>query len=342
MELTLEQLGREIGADLEGDGACVVRGVCPLDDVRPDCVTFLEKTRDAAQLAQARPAAVICSRAADPPVPNKLRCDAPRLAFARALAVFHPAPAPARGIHIAAVVHEQAEVAPDAEVAPCAVVERGAHIGAGARIGAGCFVGQNARIGAGCVLHPRVTVLHDCELGERVILHSGVVIGADGFGYVPDDKGRQVKMPQVGRVVIEDDVEIGANSAVDRATLGETRIGAGTKIDNLVQVGHNCRIGRGVIICGSVGISGSVTIGHGAVLAGQAGISDHVTIGERAIIGGKAGVIDNVPPGKFYSGMPAVPHRSNMAALSKLQRLPELFDDMKQLNERIEELTKES
>ena len=167
-----------------------------------------------------------------------------------------------------------------------------------------------------------------------MILHSGTVIGSDGFGYV-FHQGEHVKVPQVGRVVVEHDVEIGANSAVDRATLGETRIGAGTKIDNQVQIGHNCLIGRGAIICGAVGIAGSSSIGDFAVLAGQVGVSDHVTVGARAILGGKAGVITDIPEGKFYSGMPAIPHREAMRQTAALQKLPETLRELKALKDQV-------
>lgn len=323
MEITLDKLAEVIGARVDGDGSARACCICALDDVKPDSVVFVEKPRDAARLEGTNPAAVICSNNLDISGRSLLRCDNPKAAFARALRVFHPEPESEPGAHRAAAVHETAVLGPGASVGACAVVGKGARIGADTTIGAGCVVGGGVRIGDNCVLHPNSTVLDNCELGNRVILHSGVVIGADGFGYVPQD-GVHVKIPQVGRVVIEDDVEIGANSCVDRATIGETRIGKGTKIDNLVQIGHNCKIGCGVIICGSVGISGTCTVGDGAVIAGQVGVADHVTIGARAIVGGKSAVMNNVPDGKFYSGIPAAPHRETMKAYSLIARLQEL------------------
>lgn len=339
VDIALEQLAGAIGAHVDGDAGARARGICALDDLRPGCVVFLEKPRDAARLQGAAPAAVICSNHIDLPGYNLLRCDNPRAAFARALRVFHPEPEAAPGAHPAAAVHETATLGAGVSVAACAVVGPGARIGANTRIGAGCVVGGGVSMGENCVLHPNSTVLDNCELGARVILHSGAVIGADGFGYMQQD-GEHVKMPQVGRVVIEDDVEIGANSCVDRATIGETRIGAGTKIDNLVQIGHNCRIGRGVIICGGAGISGSCDVGDGAVLAGQAGVADHVTIGARAIIGGKSAVMNNVPAGKFYSGIPAAPHRETMKAYSLIARLQEFSARVSAISEDLEDLKK--
>lgn len=340
MNVTLKELASVLGADVEGDANAHAQGVCALDAPAAGHVVFLEKPAQAAALIDSGVAAVLCSLTADIPGFNLLRAENPRLAFARALAYFHDAPRPAPGAHPRACVHENAEVHAQASIGACAVVEQGACIGAGTVLHAGAYVGANARIGAQCILHPNSTVLQNCVLGDRVTLHSGSVIGADGFGYVLH-QGEHVKVPQVGRVVIGSDVEIGAGTTVDRATLGDTVIGDGTKIDNQVQVGHNCRIGRGVIICGSVGISGSCTIGDYAVLAGQAGVSDHITIGARAIIGGKAGVTRDVPEGKFYSGMPAGPHRDAMRQVGALQKLPDLLKDIHALREHVELLTKD-
>ena len=339
--MTLGQLARAIGAELDGDAGVTVRGVCAPDAVQPGCVVYLEKTRDANMFQGIVPAAIICAPGADLPGFNLLQCKNPKLGFARALQTLYPAVRPAAGIHAAASVHPDALVAPDASVGACSVVERGARIGAGAILHPCVYVGENTVIGANCELHPRVAVLRDCELGDRVILHSGVVVGADGFGYVTHD-GEHVKIPQTGRVVIEDDVEIGANSAVDRATMGETRIGRGAKIDNLVQVAHNCRIGRGVILCGQVGLSGSCAIGDYAVLAGQAGVADHKSIGSRAIIGGKAGVTGDVPDGAFYSGMPAAPYPETMRMYSLIKRLPKMAAEIKMLRRDIEALMKKN
>lgn len=340
MNITLEELAAAIGAVVQGDASRRAVGICDPGVPAADHVVFLEKPALAQSLSDSGIAAILCAENADISGFNLLRSGNPRLAFARALAVFHPATRHEPGAHPAAFVHPDAQVHSEASIGACAVVEQGARIGAHTVLRPGAFAGANAVIGARCILHPGCKVLQDCVLGDRVILHSGAVIGADGFGYV-FHQGEHVKVPQAGRVIIGDDVEIGACSTVDRATLGDTVIGPGTKIDNQVQVGHNCRIGRGVIICGAAGISGSCTIGDYAVLAGMAGVSDHITIGARAVIGGKAGVTRDVPEGKFYSGMPAQPHRDAMRQAGALQKLPDTIREIQELRKQIESLKSE-
>lgn len=328
---TVRELAERIGGAVEGDPGRVVAGVCPLADIRKDCVTFLEKQRDAGTLEGKAPAAVICTRAAKVEGQTLIRSDNVKLSFALAVEFFHPYKKPPAGVHPAATVDPTAMVDPSAAVGPNCCVAAGAKIGAGTVLTANVFIGSGAVVGRDCLIYPGVNVLDHCEIGDRVILHSGVVIGADGFGYVWDGE-RHRKVPQAGRVVVEDEVEIGANSAVDRATLGITKIGRGTKIDNLVQVGHNVQVGEHCIICGCVGISGSAEIGNRAVLGGQVGVSDHVKIGDGAILGGKSGVTDDVPAGAFYSGFPARPHRETMKTLSALKKLPNIIEKLKSLD----------
>ncbi|MEW6201062.1 MAG: UDP-3-O-(3-hydroxymyristoyl)glucosamine N-acyltransferase [bacterium] len=323
MRIALGEIAERVGGRVEGDAGVEVSGICSIDDLREGHVVFLEKGRDAARIEGKPLAGVICAPDAQVKGHNLIRAEAPRIAFAQLLALFHPQTKPEQGIHPAAFVHESAVIGRGVSIGACAVVEADAHIGDDAVIHPSAYIGKRASVGNGCVIYPMTCVLHDCVLGDRVILHSGVVIGADGFGYVKDGE-RHRKIPQVGNVVIEDDVEIGANSAVDRATIGSTVIGSGTKIDNQVQVGHNVRVGRNCIICGQAGIAGSCIIGDSVTIAGQAGISDHITIGANAIIGGSAGVITNVPDNSFYSGFPARPHREAMKLLSSVQKLPEM------------------
>ncbi len=321
--ITAGELSEIVRGELEGNDEKLVKGISSLDDAAMDTVVYVEKQKDAWKLDRRKPAAVICSRALKLEGHNLIRCKDTRLSFGLAMRYFFPPEEHIGGIHPTAVVEEGAAVAPDASIGAHCFIGAGTGIGAGTVIHPGCHIGQNVSIGKDCLLHPNVTVLDRCKIGERVILHSGCVIGADGFGYVNDD-GFQMKVPQVGNVCVEDDVEVGANTTIDRATLGTTRIGRGTKIDNLVQIGHNCNIGENCIICGQVGFSGSCTIGDGVILAGQVGISDHITIGEGAILGGKSGVYENVPEKVFYSGFPARPHRQTMRILSLLEKLPEL------------------
>jgi UDP-3-O-[3-hydroxymyristoyl] glucosamine N-acyltransferase len=325
MKMTVGEIAKIIGGDAEGDAEREAFGVSPLDVAEEGSVVWLERRRDASLLDGKDPAAVICPPDVEVEGRTVIRAKNSKLAFAKAVELFNPYRKHEPGIHPSAVVSPEAVAHPTCAIGPNCCVEAGAAVGAGSVLRANVFLGLGAKVGEGCLLHPNVVVLDGCEIGNNVTLHSGVVIGADGFGYVRDESGNHYKVPQAGRVVIEDDVEIGANSAVDRATLGETRVGRGAKIDNLVQIGHNTRIGDRCVICGSVGVSGSVTVGPDTIMGGQAGISDHINIGAGAIIGGKAGVISDVPDGKFYSGFPARPHRENIKILSASEKLPELI-----------------
>ena len=290
MPSSLAEIGALLGAEVIGADA-PVSGVAALEDAGPSDVTLCFDRRRIPDLKQTKAAGVIIPKNAPllqaaAPCPALL-VDEPRLALARVLEHFHPEPKGAGGVH------------PDARV------EEGARLGAGTRVAAGAVIESGAVTGAECRIGPNAVVLSGCTLGDRVILGPGAVIGSCGFGFVPEGEGVR-KIPQVGRVVIEDDVEIGANTTVDRATLGETRIGRGTKIDNLVQVGHNVNIGKNVLIAAQVGLSGSVAIEDGAVLGGQVGVADHVVIGAGAQVGAKSGVGNHVPAGARVAGYPAV------------------------------------
>ena len=254
----------------------------------------------------------------------------PRLWFALAAKLLKPAP-PAAGVHPTAVIGEHVELGEGVSIGPCAVVGENAAIGDGTRIEAGAVIGQGVCIGEGCRIYPRAVIYPGTTLGNRVMVHAGAVLGADGFGYVRDEKtGAYTQFPQQGTLVIEDDVEIGANSTIDRGALKQTRIGRGTKIDNLVHVGHNCEIGEDVILVAGVGISGSSTVGNGAVIAGQVGIGDHAHIGPGVILGGQAGVLSGktvtneglgVKPGTVLWGTPARPLKQVLREIAVLARL---------------------
>ncbi|MBK1723417.1 UDP-3-O-(3-hydroxymyristoyl)glucosamine N-acyltransferase [Thiocystis violacea] len=280
-----------------------------------------------------------------PETPGRLliRTPNPRRAFFELATAFAPAPEPP-GIHASAVVDREAVIGAEVAVGACAVIAAGARIGDRTRIGAGCFIGRDVSIGADCVIEANVTILNASQLGERCIIHPGTVIGGDGFGFHWDGQ-RHSKIPQLGRVVIEADVEIGCNCCVDCATLGITRVRRGTKIDNLVQVAHNTDIGEHVILVSQAGVAGSSRVGTGAVIAGQVAISDHVSVGAGARVGGQSGVTKDVPAGATVFGTPARPMKDTLRELAALTQLPELLKQIRRqereldaLRERLEAL----
>ena len=336
---TLAELAATLGARLEGDPGLRLGGVAPLETAGPGDVSFALGARHARAAAASRAGAILIGEDITGLACAVLRVPAPQTALIALLRLFHPDPPPEPGIHRLAWVAEGAEVDPSVAVGPFAVVERGAHIGRGSRVGALCFVGEGARLGEEVRLYPRVVVRDGVQIGNRVIVHSGAVLGADGFGYAFDGDAHR-KIPQVGGVRIGDDVEIGANTTVDRATVGVTVIGRGSKVDNLVQVAHNCEIGEDVILVSQVGVSGSCRIGNRAVLAGQVGVADHVTIGAAAIITAKSGLPGDVPAGEVWSGIPARPTGEAKRIWAAERRLPELLRRVRELEARLSELEK--
>lgn len=334
---TLAELAQALGATLEGDPRRLVRGVAPLESAGPDDVSFLLGPRYQRLAASTKAGAVVVGADASGVPGSLLRVVSAQGAMIALLRLFHPEPPHAPGVHPLALVAAGAQVDPSAAVGPFAVVEAGASVGRHARVGALSYVGAGAVIGDEAVLYPRVVVRDGVRIGRRVIVHPGAVIGADGFGYAFDGS-THVKIPQVGGVRIEDDVEIGANATVDRGTLGDTRIGRGSKIDNLVQVAHNCQIGEDVILVAQAGISGSCRIGRRAVLAGQVGLADHVTIGEGAILVAQSGVAGDVPPGEIWSGTPSRPVAATRRIWAAEGMLPDLLRKVRALEKRIAEL----
>lgn len=330
-ELTLAEVAQTVGGTLEGDGARVVRGVAPLDEAGPEQLSFVANPRYAVYIPTTRAAAVLLARDAAHDLPAgtaAVRVADPHAALARILSVLYPEPTAPRGIHPTAVVDPTAEVADDAAVGPYAVIGAGTRIGAGAEIGAHVVIGRECVVGTGTAIRPHVTLYDGVTLGERCLIHAGARLGADGFGFVFEG-GAHRKVPQVGGVRIADDVEVGANSTIDRGSVGDTTVGRGTKIDNLVHIGHNCRVGQHCIIITQVGISGSTRVGDGAVLAGQAGVGGHLSIGAGARVGGQAGVTADVAAGATVSGYPARPHREAMRTQALMFKLPELFARLK-------------
>ena len=343
---TLGQLAELLGARCVGEAALSIDGVNGLDEAGPGELTFFSNLHYRDRLATTKASAVILKEEAlGCFVPGEGRgalvVDDPYLAFARASALFHPAPVFAPGIDPRAIVEPGAEVDEAATVMACAYVGAGARVGPGAVIFPFTFVGESARIGPGAILYPGVVVRERCAIGAGSILQPGVAIGGDGFGFAFDKSVPcHFKIPQAGVVEIGCDVEIGANSAIDRATLGVTRIGDGTKIDNLVQVGHNVAVGPLSILCGQVGIAGSSTLGKGVVCGGQVGLGNHLKVCDGARIGPKAGVMADVTEPGDYLGAPIVSSREFMRQQAAQRRLPDALKAIQRLERRVAELEK--
>ena len=321
----LGELAARVAAELRGDRDREIRGVATLEDATADDIAFLANRRYRGQLAATKAAAVILHPAdlASCPV-DALTTSNPYLAFARIADLLFPAAAFAGGVHPSAVVAPGAQIDATAWVGPLCVVEDGVEVGAGAYIGPGCLVGADCRIGAGTRLVARVVIWNATVLGQRCVIHPGAVIGSDGFGNA-SDAGRWVKVPQLGRVVIGDDVEIGANTTVDRGSLRDTVIGGGVRLDNLIQVGHNVTIGEHTAAAAFVGISGSTAIGRGCTLGGAAGFAGHLTIADDVHVTGMAMVTHSLhEPGSYSSGIPALPSREWRRNVARFQHLDEL------------------
>ncbi|MBI1847283.1 MAG: UDP-3-O-(3-hydroxymyristoyl)glucosamine N-acyltransferase [Candidatus Rokubacteria bacterium] len=337
---TLGQLAEALQATLDGDPTVVVTGVAPLEAAGPEHVSFLTDPRYRAAAQASRAAAILVSHDVEDLGRVTLRCKAPRESLIDLLTLFHPPAMVPPGIDPRAVVAAEARVHPTASVGPFAVVGPGAVIGARARLHALVSVAPGAEIGADSVLYEHVVVRERVRVGRRVIVHPGAVIGADGFGFVADT-GRPRKIPQVGGVLIEDDVEIGANTCIDRGTLGDTVIRAGVKLDNLVQIGHNVEVGENALMAAQVGISGSSRIGRGAVLGGQVGVGDHLTVGDGARVGAQSGVAQDVPPGEKQFGYPARPTIQALRIFHAEEQLPALLRRVRALERRVAELEAE-
>jgi UDP-3-O-[3-hydroxymyristoyl] glucosamine N-acyltransferase len=333
----LHELAERLGCELRGDGEVEIDGVAPIERAGPRDLTFLANPRYAPHLATTRAAAVILAPGHEASLPC-LVSDNPYLAFARAVELLRPATRPAPGVHPSAQVDPTAVLGPDVHVAALGVVGRGARIGARSVLHPHVVLYEGVEVGEDCVLHSGVQVRERCRLGNRVIVQNGAVIGGDGFGFARDGEGRHHKFPQVGIVVVEDDVEIGALTAVDRAALGETRIGRGTKLDNLVQVGHSVAIGEDSVLAGQVGVAGSTRIGSRVTLAGQVGVAGHLTIGDGVIATAQTGIPGSVEKGLVVSGYPAIENRAWLKSSAVFARLPELQKRLRELERRVASL----
>jgi len=336
MRKTLEELALLTGGRVAGDGSAVITGVAPIEDAGPGDITFLADKRLAGFLASTKASAVITGAEAAGGV-NQLIVKNPLLAFAAILDVFRPAELPQPGISPKAEIHPGATLGSSVSIQAFAVVEAGAKVGDRVILFPGAYVGRNAEIGDGSVLFPGAVVREDCRIGRRVIIHANTVVGSDGFGYVREGT-RYIKVPQRGIVRIEDDVELGACVTVDRATIGETVIGSGTKIDNLVQIAHNVKIGSDAVMAAQTGIAGSTRVGSRVQFGGQVGLAGHITIGDDAMIGAQSGVMNDLPGRAAWSGSPAIPHRDWLKSQAVFSRLPELKKKVEELEKKLKEL----
>jgi len=346
MKRTLGEVAALTGGRVVGDASTVLTGVAGIKEAQEGHLTFVSNPKYCRFLSTTRASAVIVDPASHDasdggPTPALLVVENAYAAFARAMSLFaEPAPRLATGVHPSAWVSPAAKLGGEVAVGPNAVVMEDAEVGERSAIHPGAYVGAGARIGRDCVIHPNATVKSACVLGDRVIVHSGAVLGSDGFGFARDGS-EQVKVPQLGGVLIDDDVEIGANVCIARATVGTTRVGRGTKIDNLVQIAHNVTIGQGSIVVAQVGISGSAEIGDRVVLGGQAGIVGHIRIGDDAMVGAQSGVTKSVPSGEQVSGYPARRHSLSKRVNACIQALPCLFQKVREMEKRLARVEKE-
>jgi UDP-3-O-[3-hydroxymyristoyl] glucosamine N-acyltransferase len=339
----LAELADLLGARLVGDGGVEITGVAGLREARRGDVTFLVNPRYEGYLKDTGASAVLVSEPRSDCAIAQLVAADPYFAFLKAVKIFRQErPRPPRGVHPTAVIGAGVLLGADVSIGPFAVIEEDAVIGDRAVVMAQSYVGHRAQLGPDCFLYPQVVVREDCRLGARVVLHSNVTVGADGFGYARNE-GTLFKVPQVGNVVIEDDVEVGAGTCIDRATTGTTRIGEGTKIDNLVQVGHNVELGRRVIVAAMSGIAGSTRIADDVTIGAQAGVTGHITIGEGATVASRGGVTKSVPAGAVVSGvLPARPHGIERRIQASIARLPQLVQRILRLEQRVAELSGEA
>jgi|KBSSwiStaDraftv2_1062776.scaffolds.fasta_scaffold548893_2 UDP-3-O-[3-hydroxymyristoyl] glucosamine N-acyltransferase len=325
LRLTLRQIVEQLGGEAVGEVVEPLTGVATLDSAGPRQIAFLANPRYRSRLASTRAGAVILGPGdRDAAAIPRIVADNPYAYYARTVTLFHPEKPAQPGVHPSAQLHADADVSANAEIGPHAVIGPGARIGDGVRIGAGTVVGAGVSIGAGTRLHARVTIYDGCTIGERCVLHSGAVIGADGFGMARSE-GRWIKIPQVGAVVIGDDVEVGANTCIDRGALDDTVIEEGVKLDNQIQVGHNCRIGAHTVIAGCTGIAGSVTVGKHCMIGGAVGIVGHTTICDHVSLSAMTLVTKSITrPGTYSSAMPFMPHSEWLRNAVHLRRLDAL------------------
>ncbi|HWC77141.1 MAG TPA: UDP-3-O-(3-hydroxymyristoyl)glucosamine N-acyltransferase [Blastocatellia bacterium] len=333
--MRLNEIAETLECRLEGDAGIEIRGVATLENAEGTDISFLANTKYVSEAKRTRAAALIVGSECPDLGLSLLRHSNPYLAFAKAVEMFHAIPLPVARIHPTAWVSDTAKIGADVSIGAFSYVGEGVVIGNRARIATSCTIERNARIGEETVIQPGAVVCHDVEIGNRCIVQANAVIGSDGFGYAKTEDGRWYKILQAGSVTLEDEVEVGACTTIDRSTLGETRIGAGSKLDNLVQVGHGSTIGKHTLLCAQVGLAGSTKIGDAVVLAGQVGSAGHLSVGDGAIVTAQSGIGDDVEPGRVVSGSPAFANKKWLRATALFTRLPDLHRTLREMERRV-------
>jgi UDP-3-O-[3-hydroxymyristoyl] glucosamine N-acyltransferase len=334
MSFSAAEIAKHVGGEVVGDASARLKSFAPAEKAQAGDLTFAENEDYFARAEQSAATAIITDQRFSSAKKILIRVPNARIAFAKALALFFPEQKFAAGIHPTAVVAASAKIGPTAHIGPHCVIGERVRVGANSVLQGGNFVGDDAKLGDEVNLFPNATLYPRTEIGNRVRIHAGTVIGSDGFGYVLDN-GVHRKVPQIGNVVIGDDVEIGANVTIDRGALGSTVIGKGTKIDNLVQIAHNVEIGEGSIVVAQVGISGSTKLGKYVILAGQVGLAGHLKIGNQVTIAAKSGVMNNIPDGEKWLGVPAQPDKDFKRQVIALRKLPELLKRVAELERQL-------
>ncbi|MBM4333791.1 MAG: UDP-3-O-(3-hydroxymyristoyl)glucosamine N-acyltransferase [Deltaproteobacteria bacterium] len=331
---TLEELAALVGGKVEGDATLEIIGVASLEEAQEGEITFLATLKNISRMEKTKASAAIVPPSLPPCGKPVIHTPNPYLAYAKVQAFFSEQPYFPKGVDPRAQIGQEVKIGKDVSIYPFVFIGNGSQIDDLAVLYPGVYIGESARVGEGTILYPNVVVMDRCIIGKRVIIHPGTIIGSDGFGFARDGF-RHVKIPQVGMVQVDDDVEIGANCTVDRAAMGKTWIKRGVKTDNLVQIGHNVTIGEDTLIVAQVGISGSTEVGNRVVLGGQVGVVGHITIGDGAMVGAQSGVGQDVPPGQVISGTPAFPHREWLRAQSLFSKLPEMKRALSALEKKV-------
>ncbi len=340
MQKTLKEIAELIDGEVVGDDSVIIRGASGIKEAKEGDITFLANPRYIPLIDQTQASAIITARDIIDVSKPIIKTDNPSIAFAKAVSLMLPVKTKRpKGIHATAIIGENVKIGLNVSVGAYSILEDDVSVQDNSIIYGNCYIGHNTKIGSDSIIYPNVSIRENITIGNRVIIHSGTSIGSDGFGFVTIE-GEHKHIPQTGTVVIEDDVDIGANVTIDRARFDKTIIGRGTKIDNLVQIAHNVIIGKNCIVVAQVGISGSTQVGDNVILAGQAGIVGHITIGDNAIIAAQAGVTKSIPSNTKVSGYPAREHEKARRVNACLQRLPELYKEIDRLKKKVEELEK--